>query len=1228
MAWEFWIDRGGTFTDLIGTNERGEQIVQKVLSEQPGKQGDPSINAIRRILELEANKPIPLGVLKEVRLGTTVATNTLLENLGNPVILFCNAGLKDLLIIGDQHRPDLFSLEIKKTKPLFNDVVEVSGRIDSKGFEIVPIAIDKEVEDRLQRYAGDKTISIAIAFLNSYINPTHELQLKEWLINQGFSTVICSCEVSPLPRIIPRGRTTLTEASISPILHNYLSDVANRIGNTTKLRIMGSSGALLLPDNLLAKDTILSGPAGGMVGALVAVQKSNHSSGPIIGFDMGGTSTDVFFVDPDQIDNLQREDETEVGGHKLLASRLPIHTVAAGGGSIIFETEGRLRVGPRSAGSNPGPACYRNGGPLTITDANVLLGRLQSENFPALFGSSGTQHIDLHVVVATFKELAKKLRSTPEEIAEGALTIALERMANAIKQVSIMNGNDIRNGILVAYGGAGGGHACRLADALGIKKILLHPFAGVLSAYGIGVACQTEFSSIVLQHPLTKDLLKKVQILIKQEIEKAKLSLKSKAKCTVTAKEYQTNEKAWIEIRYKSKDQGLILSFQDNSTIEKIKSQFEKEHLKRFGYKPQNHELLIIERLKIEVKEVTSSKDKTVSKNVDKQRHTPRETVRMHISNSGWQLVPCITRQNIPENSFLKGPALILDSTCTTILESGWNATLDSENNLILQTSNQNSSYRSSNQNKKSTERPDPILLELFNHRFCGIAEKMGERLRQTSRSINIRERLDFSCAIFDSQGELIANAPHIPVHLGAMSDSVIDLIGQVAIGKKKQLQPLETVITNDPFHGGTHLPDITAITPIFAGGKSPQYYVASRGHHSDIGGVTPGSMPPFSKRIEEEGLLLRNKTFIIDGKYDHLEWENLLSKGENPPRNQLELIADLHAQVAANQLGVLELQQLIRKEGKNLVDAYINHLHKNAIRSVEKLITTLEDGNYSVELDNGAKIGVEIKVDKSNNLLVIDFTSTSAQTTGNFQAPLAVTKSSVLYVIRCLLDDDIPLNSGCFKPLKIIVPEGSLLNPLSPSAVVAGNVETSQALCNVLLGAFNATAASQGTMNNLTFGDENKQYYETIAGGSGAGNGFNGSDGIQTHMTNSRLTDPEILEQRYPVRLEIFQIRGNSGGIGKWKGGNGLIRKIRFLKPMTVSILSSSRRIAPFGLSGGGCGATGKNYIETRNRERKELPGCASIEVKTGEAIVIKTPGGGGYGEEISDNNQKRTEC
>jgi len=1239
MAWQFWIDRGGTFTDLVGIDSTGTVVVRKVLSEQPERAGDPAVRAMAEVLGLQAGEPIPDGWVDEVRLGTTVATNTLLEGAGEPVLLFINRGLGDLLSIGDQHRPELFALAIRKAPNLATAVLEVKGRLNAQGREVEPLDIDDNLQNQVEKWRHKGVDSCAIVLMHAYAQPRHELSLKAWLQELGFGTVICSHQVCPLPRLVPRGQTCLIEAALAPVLQRYLDQVRIALGPAPRLRMMGSSGSLLTPAWLLAKDTILSGPAGGMVGAVAAARVSGLADAPLVGFDMGGTSTDVFHVEA----GLTEEDwpcipETEVAGQRLMASRLPIHTVAAGGGSIIRSDGERLLVGPRSAGADPGPACYRRGGPLTITDANVLLGRLQASHFPAVFGESADQPPDHQVVEVRFAELAQCLNSTPTQVAEGALTIAIERMADAIRQVSLQRGHDIRGGALVAFGGAGGQHACRLASQLGLERVLLPPLAGVLSAYGIGHARQRRDRQRAIREALSDALLKVLRRTADTEVDAARSELRRSGDWPYGQPKDGGEQRRYLEIRYASSEEGLVVPLPASGKAAELCETFEQVHRNRFGYVPPRTEPLVVERLSVEVVAPVAGTDTSPGQTACSGREgnpAPSAPWRdvdealVHWPEDGWRHVPLLKREFLREGDVVAGPALIVEGTGCTVLEPGWSARRDGFGALHLTRNSANGRSRARRIQvtllptpsvddtavELARHRPDPVLLELFHHRFMAIAEQMGQRLRQTSRSINIRERLDFSCALFDRHGALVANAPHIPVHLGSMGEAVVDLLQQVETGERDPLGEGETVLSNDPYHGGTHLPDITAITPVFSGIGGPHFFVACRGHHADVGGLTPGSMPPFSRRIEDEGLLLRNDPFVVNGRHDREGWERRLKEGSLPPRNPAELMADLQAQVAANRLGVRELQTLVRREGLEQVTAYMNHLQSQAALAVRRVIEGLESSTFSVGMDNGASLCLKLRVDRAKGEACLDFSGTSAQGNHNFQAPLAVTKAAVLYVFRCLVEDAIPLNAGCFQPLRLIVPEGCLLNPTPPSAVVAGNVETSQAVCNLLFGAIGALAASQGTMNNLTFGDTSLQYYETIAGGSGAGEGFAGTGGVQTHMTNSRLTDPEILEQRFPVRLECFSLRRGSGGEGRWRGGEGLMRQIRFLKPMTAAILSCSRKVAPFGLAGGGAGEVGRNWIRRSGGGCDMLPGLAQVSVAAGDIIGIETPGGGGFG-------------
>ena len=1216
MGWCFWIDRGGTFTDLIGRDPEGQLHVRKVLSEQAGA-GDPAVSAMEAMLA-SASPPVDLGDVDDVRLGTTVATNALLEGAGAPLLLLTNAGLRDQLWIGDQHRDDLFALEQPQRPFLAQTVLELTGRLDARGEEVEPLVLDQPLRRRLEELRRSGLDVAVVALLHAQRNPAHEQRCAALLRELGFRTVVCSHQVSVMPRLVPRGQTALVEGAVHPVLDGYLQQVQGALGAATPLRVMTSSGALQAPDRLQAKDTILSGPAAGMVGAIAAARMAGFDGVPVLGFDMGGTSTDVFCVACADAQALRQvKEQTEIAGLQLLAPRLPIETVAAGGGSVLELQGERLRVGPRSAGAQPGPACYRAGGPLTITDANLLLGRLQVDRFPAVFGPSGDLPPDVEVVRHRFAELAAALGQTPERVASGALQLAVETMAAAIRRVSLHRGEDIRGGVLVAYGGAGGQHACRLADELGLNTVLLHPMAGVLSAFGMGQARQRCRRQVHLGTALSPELLAGLPDQVERLMAEARETLHRQG----DGADAEAGEpEVWVSLalRYPSAEQTLVLPWSAEQGVDAVISAFQASHQQRYGYCIDADQALIVEQLNVEVtapQQFDATTAATATAAAEKAEPTPEvqpsPQVSMHLESSGWTQVPLLNRSALRLNQRLAGPALIAEATGCTVLEPGWQARVAEGGTLLLERSHP----ADGSPLLAQAGARDPLQAELFRHRFMAIAEQMGEQLRQSSRSVNIRERLDFSCALFDATGGLVANAPHIPVHLGSMGDSVRDLLAQVAIGDVAPLQPGDTLLSNDPFHGGTHLPDITAISPVFCDGDQPSFFVASRGHHADVGGIAPGSMPSFSRTIADEGLLLRNQLFVRQGRVLAADLKAVWSGMATPPRNPPELLADLQAQVAANQAGIVALQSLVEREGQTLVQRQMTLLQQDAARSVQRLLLRLTDARHQLALDDGSCLVVQVSLDPKRQRLRLDFSGTSPQRPGNFNAPLAVTRAAVLYVIRCLLDSDIPLNEGCFAPLDLVVPEGCLLNPRTPAAVVAGNVEVSQALCNLLFAAFGAQAAGQGTMNNLSFGNGRCQYYETVAGGGGAGEGFAGSLGLQSHMTNSRLTDPEVLESRYPVRLESFAVRSGSGGQGRWPGGDGLERTIRFLEPMSVSLISGSRQVAPFGLKGGASGACGENLRLDREGVAHPLPGAVQLELQAGEAIRMLTPGGGGMG-------------
>jgi 5-oxoprolinase (ATP-hydrolysing) len=1241
------VDRGGTFTDLIGRSPDGVLHVRKVLSRVPGASGDPAVQALRSVLGLADGEPIPPGWVAEMRLGTTVATNALLERDTAPVLLLVNRGFADLLRIGDQHRPDIFALAIEPAPLPELQVVEIDGRLDADGRELESLQLDDALAERLRAAAATGFRSVAVALLHSSRHPAHELAVGAWLEGIGFPSPLLSHQVSPQPRAVLRGTTTVVEAALAPVLRRYLAQVQAALGAGPRLRVMTSAGGLRPPALLLAKDTILSGPAGGMVGAVAAARLAGLADGPILGFDMGGTSTDVFHREGGGDDlGGERSSETEIVGLRLQAAMLPIHTVAAGGGSVLALRDGRLTVGPQSAGADPGPACYRNGGPLTVTDANVLLGRLPLNALPALFGPGGDQPADGAVVRRGFADLAASLADpspppSPETLAHGALTIAVERMAEAIRRVSIQRGHDIRGAVLVSFGGAGGLHACALAERLGISRVLLPPLAGVLSAWGIGLARQQLLRERSVGRALSDGLLPELEALVAAMAAEAAAELRAAGDL---AADQPPELRRRIELRLVGRDQGLELEGPlPGDDGADLRGRFEALHQRRFGHGVAG-EALVVERLWVEVAapaeppepprlSVPSAQPAAEARpelrpepgpelrpepgpELRPESVEPAQTPLCLPADDGsglvWCSVPLWRRAQVAPGQRLVGPAVVIDDTGTLLLEPHWHAICLEGGALRLERSAPPGA---------DPALPDAVRLELYNHRFTAIAEQMGVRLQQSARSVNIRERLDFSCALFDGAGRLVANAPHIPVHLGSMGESVAALLAAVARGELPPPGPGDAIAANDPFHGGTHLPDITVITPVFApGAPAPLFYVACRGHHADVGGITPGSMPPFSRSLAEEGLLLTNVPLLVGGVLQEEDWRRRLAAGPHPVRNPDQLLADLQAQIAANRLGAEEWLRLIERHGEAEVVASMAQVQANAAAAVRRAIAGLRDGSHTVVLDDGARIQVAVRLDHGRRRARVDFSGTSPQQPGNRNAPLAITRAVVLYVFRCLVGEAIPLNAGCFEPIELVVPEGCLLHPRPPAAVVAGNVETSQAVANALFGALGVMAAAQGTMNNLSFGDEHRQYYETICGGTGAGlfpdgRVFHGADAVQSHMTNSRLTDPEVLETRFPVRLERFALRRGSGGAGQGRGGDGVVRDLCFLAPMTVAILSGSRRVPPFGLMGGAPGQCGRNTIARAGGGWEELAGSAELAVAPGDRLRIETPGGGGYG-------------
>ncbi|MEA5499531.1 hydantoinase B/oxoprolinase family protein [Limnoraphis robusta Tam1] len=1197
---QFWIDRGGTFTDIVARTSSGQTLAHKLLSENPERYQDAAIQGIREILELSPDEPIPSHRISEVKMGTTVATNALLERKGDRTVLVITKGFKDALRIGYQNRPDIFAREIILPEMLYEKVVEVNERYDVSGNELKAVDLSSLQTD-LQAAYDTGIRSCAIVLIHGYRYPKHEQQIAELAQKIGFSQISVSHAVSPLMKLISRGDTTVVDAYLSPILRRYVEQVLSQLNSGSEpvsLLFMQSNGGLTDARNFQGKDSILSGPAGGIVGAVQTSLRAGFEK--IISFDMGGTSTDVAHFNGEY----EREFETEIAGVRMRVPMMAIHTVAAGGGSIVRFDGSRYRVGPESAGANPGPACYRKGGPLTVTDCNVMLGKIQPEFFPKVFGIDGNLALDGEIVRQKFQELSTEIQTqtgnhrTPEEVAAGFIAIAVENMANAIKKISLQRGYDVSNYTLCCFGGAGGQHACLIADTLGIQQVFIHPYAGVLSAYGMGLADIRAIRERSVEATLTQELIPQFQTILTELERECKQELTANLEKMTSAK---------VNLKYQGTDSTLTVNFASYHTM---KAEFEHKHQTIYGFVREGKDL-IAESVSLEVIQQMETPVEALIYRTRSQPPLPIATVQMY-TPQGWQNTPLFQREDLQPGDAIIGPAIIIEGTGTNIIEPSWQVTLTERNHLVLTKLKTSNSQCKLTSNSSTNSQPDPVRLEIFKNLFQFIAEQMGITLQNTAASVNIKERLDFSCAVFDQQGQLVANAPHIPVHLGSMSESVNSLIK----AKQQSLKPGDVYMQNNPYDGGTHLPDVTVITPVFAVDSNQiLFYVASRGHQADIGGITPGSMPPNSTTIEEEGILIDNFKLVNQGQFCEVELLELLRSGRYPSRNYDINIADLQAQIAANEKGVQELRKMVNQYGLETVQTYMSYVQDNAEESVRRAIDVLKDGEFIYEMDGGSQIKVSIKINKQTRSATIDFTGTSQQLNSNFNAPQAVCKAAVLYVFRTLVDDHIPLNAGCLKPLNIIIPEGCMLNPRYPAAVVAGNVETSQTIVDALYGALGVMAASQGTMNNFTFGSDRHQYYETICGGSGAGKNFNGTDAVHTHMTNSRLTDPEVLEWRFPVLLEEFSIRPNSGGKGQYHGGNGITRKIRFLEKMTASILSGHRIIPPFGLAGGEAGLVGKNSV-IRNDETVEILGStATIEINEGDLFIIETPGGGGYG-------------
>ena len=1191
--WQFWVDRGGTFTDIVARTPDGRLRTHKLLSENPEQYEDAAVQGIRDLLGLQGDEPIPQNTIKAVKMGTTVATNALLERKGERTLLLITKGLGDLLRIGYQNRPKLFDLNIILPELLYEQVIEVKERVSSNG-QVLSSLNEDEVLTALSTAFDSGFRSVAIAFMHGYKFHEHEIRVGKLARSVGFEQISLSHQVSPLIKIVSRGDTTVVDAYLSPMLRRYIKQVRYALDPNSALMFMQSNGGLTDAKRFQGKDAIFSGPAGGVVGMV----KTAHQLGceKIIGFDMGGTSTDVSHFSG----SYERAFETEIAGVRMRAPMMKVHTVAAGGGSILSFRDGRMQVGPESAGANPGPASYRRGGPLTVTDCNVLLGKLQPGQFPNIFGPEGNADLDIEIVRKKFSELAADIAAqtgqhilTSEALAQGFLRIAVENMANAIKKISVQRGYDVTQYTMNCFGGAGGQHACHVADILGIKRIFIHPFAGLLSALGMGLADIRAIKEYQFEKDLSymseaKEILSKLD---------AQTTMKV---CGQGINPAQISQLRTAHIRTEGSHQSLPIAF---STEQSMRRDFKLAHTKRFGFAPK-YDRLIIEML---TSEAVGSTGETafISDQLPQSEIIP-DRVQM-FSGDHWKNVPLVNREDLGRGDVVTGPAILVDKTGTNIVESGWRAEVAEGNNLLLHR------FTPLEHNSALGTRADPIMLEVFNNLFMSIAEQMGATLENTAYSVNIKERLDFSCALFTPQGDLVANAPHVPVHLGSMNQSVRKILEQNA----KTLRPGDVYMMNNPFNGGTHLPDVTVITPVFdSGGKQLIFIVASRGHHADIGGKTPGSAPPDSRHIDEEGVLIENFLLLKNGCLREKEARALLASGPYPCRNIDQNMADLCAQIAANATGAAALLKAIDQYSLPVVHAYMMHVQDNAEESVRQVIAVLKDSSFTYTLDSGAKIVVRISVDPKNRSARIDFTGTSPQDKFNYNAPVAICRAVVLYVFRTLVGTDIPMNEGCMKPIELVVPEGSMIHPRYPAAVISGNTEVSQAIADTLFGALGILAGSQGTMNNFIYGNDTYQNYETICGGTGAGDGFDGASGVHSHMTNTRMTDPEILENRFPVRLEEFSIRKGSGGKGTYVGGEGTVRKVRFLMDMTATVLTSHRETAPFGAAGGGPGSLGQNLVIRSDGKEVLLAGNDQVSMRNGDVFIMKSPGGGGFGD------------
>ncbi|MDI9314239.1 MAG: hydantoinase B/oxoprolinase family protein [Hydrotalea sp.] len=1237
--WQFFIDRGGTFTDIIAKRPDGKIIVKKFLSDNPAQYRDAAIFGIRDMLGLPADKKIPSTMVAAIKMGTTVATNALLERKGQATALVTTTGFTDILRIAGQQRPDIFALEIIKPEQLYSMTAPITERIDVAGNIITPL--DKnDARQQLQKIYDAGIRGIAVVFMHAVINPTHEQQLADIARDIGFTQIALSHIVSPLIKIAPRGDTTVISAYLSPILHRYMARVTAELEPGIELLFMQSGGGLTTPEFFHGENSLLSGPAGGVIAAVKMAAAAGFKK--MLSFDMGGTSTDTahFAGTGDDGDDYEKTFDTVIAGVRVRVPMLKVETLAAGGGSICKFDGTVMTVGPESAGSNPGPACYGRGGPLTITDCHVMLGRLRPESFPSIFGHDHRQPLDTAVVAQQFSTLATQMKKPPEDIAAGFLHIADQKMAAGIKKISIAMGHDIKDHLLIGFGGNGGQHVCAIAEQLGLRNILLHPLAGVLSALGIGMAGVMAAREQTLGVALRAENLPSLLTATNKLLAEATAELAAQH---ITPREHHYH----LHCRYHGSDVALPLAFTPNmlsndTAVQKIFAQFQNLHQQKFGFTQD----VTAEKLMVDIVTVTlRGHNPALGLDVDdnhiddeaKHDDAPQKNARVFVAGK-WQDIPIIARHAIMAGKKIIGPAIITESISTNFIAEGWAVTLLKNHSLLLtqETADKKTNHVArDNGGEKNLKTPDPILLEVFNNRFMAMAEQMGETLRNTAFSVNIKERLDFSCAIFDASGDLIANAPHIPVHLGSMADSVRHLIHHTQ-EKNIIFNKDDSFLTNSPYHGGTHLPDLTVISPVFVDGALT-FFVASRGHHTDIGGISPGSMSAHSKHISEEGILIDYFHLVKNGTLQGEALTALLTNHPYPVRNLGQNFSDIHAQLAANNTGIAELIKTCAEHGRATTVAYMNFMKSQAEAEVKKAIGQLRDGHFSYRMDNGAVISLSLTIDHTKQIATVDFTGTSPPQENNFNAPFAIVKSVLLYVFRTLVDKNIPMNEGCLAPIRIILPDNCMLRPQYPSAVVAGNVETSQVIADCLYGAMGVMAACQGTMNNLTFGNDQYQYYETIAGGTGAGqklNGkkFHGADAVHSHMTNSRMTDPEIMEARFPIRILEYAIRRGSGGGRKvagddsrgeehprdiHTGGNGFTKRLLFLESMTLNILANHRVVPPFGLGGGPDGRVGENHVTRADGTIDKMTATDTRILQAGDIFTIHTPGGGGMGND-----------